>query len=237
MKKRQEKVLMAIVKEYVKKAEPISSQYLYEKYKLDASPATIRLDMAELTENGFLYQPHTSAGRIPTEKAYHYYINKISQPKLSQKTEKELREIFLKRKKREDDFFEELGEFLARVSHNLALFCLENTIFWQGLSILFSQPEFYQREEILDFAKTFEEVYEKLKFKSLINNYFQDLEDNIGVFWGDENDALVPAEDLSLILGKIHQGFIGLLGPKRMNYEKNIALLKRTIDLLEEYYN
>ncbi len=232
MKKRQEKVLMAIVKEYVKKAEPVSSQLLFEKYNFNASPATLRLDMAELTEGGYLIQPHTSAGRIPTEKAYHFYIKKISNSKLSFNTEERLREIF--RKKKDEDFWEELGEFLSRVSRSLSLICLEDFVFWQGLSILFSQPEFYHRNEILDFARTFEQIYENFSMK-IVNEILEEEEGDVNVFIGEEN-PIVKSEDLSLILGRVKKGFIGFLGPQRMDYQKNIALLKKTKEYLDEYY-
>lgn len=72
--KRQEKILDLLIKEYIDKAEPISSELLKKKSGLDVSPATIRNDLQELTEMGYINQPHTSAGRIPTEKGYRYFI-------------------------------------------------------------------------------------------------------------------------------------------------------------------
>ncbi|MDP3883232.1 MAG: DeoR family transcriptional regulator [Candidatus Staskawiczbacteria bacterium] len=74
---RQEKVLNALVKEYICGAEPVSSKLLKERGDLDVSPATIRNDFQELTEMGYIAQPHTSAGRVPTEKAYKYFVDKM----------------------------------------------------------------------------------------------------------------------------------------------------------------
>ena len=71
---RQEKILNSLVKEYIDRAEPISSELLKKKCNLDVSPATIRNELQELTERGYITQPHTSAGRIPTEKGYRYFI-------------------------------------------------------------------------------------------------------------------------------------------------------------------
>lgn len=71
---RQEKILNLLVKEYIDRAEPISSELLKKRYRLDFSPATIRNDLQELTGRGYITQPHTSAGRIPTEKGYRYFI-------------------------------------------------------------------------------------------------------------------------------------------------------------------
>src|SRR3989338_8424690 len=75
MEKRQEELLKIIVKEYIKTAEPISSGLLVEKFKLPYSSATVRSEMALLEAQGYIVQPHTSAGRVPTEGAYQFYID------------------------------------------------------------------------------------------------------------------------------------------------------------------
>lgn len=75
MKKRQEEILKAVVKDYINMAEPIGSQVLYEKYNLGISPATIRNELSVLEEEGYLVQPHTSAGRVPTDKGYRFYVD------------------------------------------------------------------------------------------------------------------------------------------------------------------
>jgi len=75
---RQEKLLNFLVKEYINTAEPVSSLALKKVTDLDVCGATIRNDLQELTEAGYITQPHTSAGRIPTQKAYRYFAEKIS---------------------------------------------------------------------------------------------------------------------------------------------------------------
>jgi heat shock gene repressor HrcA len=72
---RQEKILHSLVREYIDRAEPISSQLLNKKCRLDVSEATIRNDLQALTEQGYINQPHTSAGRVPTHKAYKHFID------------------------------------------------------------------------------------------------------------------------------------------------------------------
>jgi len=79
--KRQEKILNALVGEYIKNAEPVSSKLLCQKKDFNVCPATIRNEMQRLTDMGYAYQPHTSAGRVPTEKAYHYFINVVFRDK------------------------------------------------------------------------------------------------------------------------------------------------------------
>lgn len=74
---RQKKLLILIVRDYIDLAQPVGSQRLVEQYKLDLSSATIRNEMAALTEMGFLRQPHTSAGRVPSEDGYRYFVTQL----------------------------------------------------------------------------------------------------------------------------------------------------------------
>lgn len=74
---RQKKILSLIIHEHIRSAEPVGSKYLVRKYKLNLSPATIRNEMAVLTEAGYLRQPHTSAGRVPTEDGYRFFVGQL----------------------------------------------------------------------------------------------------------------------------------------------------------------
>src|SRR3989338_11285351 len=74
---RKDRVLAIVVDEYVKNVSPVGSQLLVERYRLDLSPATVRNILAELEEEGFLMHPHTSAGRIPTQRGYRYYVDHL----------------------------------------------------------------------------------------------------------------------------------------------------------------
>jgi transcriptional regulator of heat shock response len=233
MNKRQEKLLKLIVKEYIKAAEPISSQYLSKKHDLGVCSATVRLDMAELTEEGYLLQPHTSSGRIPTEKAYHFVIENVSEPKLPSLVEEKIETIFSKKDK--ENTLEELGKFLSSVSKNVSLLMFQEAMIWQGLSLIFSQPEFYDMEEVLDFTKAFEEVY--CGFRERLSGAEEDLfekGEEIKVFIGKEN-PFAPVDDLSLVMSGLDEGIIGILGPRRMDYQKNIALVKKAKDLLKDF--
>lgn len=79
---RKQKILRAIVEGFIESGEPVGSKTLLQETGINVSPATIRNDMADLTQNGYLYQPHTSAGRIPTQKACRYYIDNLMIPKI-----------------------------------------------------------------------------------------------------------------------------------------------------------
>jgi heat-inducible transcription repressor HrcA len=68
-----------IIREYVESARPVSSQYLGERYDFGICPASIRIEMQKLTDDGFLTQPHTSAGRIPTDKGYRLFVDQLAE--------------------------------------------------------------------------------------------------------------------------------------------------------------
>ncbi len=77
--KRQHQIVLALIREFINTAEPVGSNTLTRKYNISASPATIRNEMARLESDGFMQQPHTSSGRVPTDKAYRYYVNYLLQ--------------------------------------------------------------------------------------------------------------------------------------------------------------
>ena len=77
---RQKLVLALVIREYVESAEPVSSGRLVENYRLDFSSATVRNEMAQLSDRGYLQQPYTSAGRVPTKEGYRYYVQKLMGP-------------------------------------------------------------------------------------------------------------------------------------------------------------
>jgi heat-inducible transcriptional repressor len=74
---RQKVVLMLVIHEHIRSAAPVGSENLVKHYRLDMSPATVRNEMGILTEQGYLRQPHTSAGRVPTEEGYRYFVGKL----------------------------------------------------------------------------------------------------------------------------------------------------------------
>ena len=99
MNTRQQKILSVIIEEYTNSAVPVGSEVLVKKYNLKVSPATIRNDMGKLEEEGLLYQPHISSGRIPTDEGYRYFVEEIMKDKeLSHDEQKKLQRELLKLK-------------------------------------------------------------------------------------------------------------------------------------------
>lgn len=119
--KRQEKILNALIEEYTKTAEPVSSKFLAKKKGLSVSSATIRNELQKLTEMGYIRQPHTSAGRVPEEKALRYFLDKIFPNEEKRFTEFIFREVRITKQKIEDELrlAEELRNSLEEILSTL----------------------------------------------------------------------------------------------------------------------
>lgn len=122
---RQRKILNYLIKEYIDSAEPISSNLLKERCGLAISPATIRNDLQELTELGYISQPHTSAGRVPTQKGYQYFIEVVFETNESGFLEKEI-EAAKEKVQKELKAVQELTKSLTQISLTLNYTKLEN---------------------------------------------------------------------------------------------------------------
>ncbi|MFC1559562.1 heat-inducible transcriptional repressor HrcA [Candidatus Margulisiibacteriota bacterium] len=117
LSERKQKILGAIVEDYLNSAEPVGSRTLSKKHLKDVSPATIRNEMADLEEEGFIVQPHTSAGRIPSDLGYRYYVDALMRPK--HLTQKEV-EYIRKEYKRMGNDIEEMLKTTARIMSSLS---------------------------------------------------------------------------------------------------------------------
>src|SRR4030043_2066606 len=119
---RQKRILSVVVKEYTETAVPVGSKHIAKKYGFGISSATIRSEMNELEDAGFLFQPHTSAGRIPTDKGYRYFVEKIMPDKELSKTEqKKLQAELLKFKAKNTRLTRTAAKLLSGLSGNLAI--------------------------------------------------------------------------------------------------------------------
>ncbi|MBD3689094.1 heat-inducible transcriptional repressor HrcA [Nanchangia anserum] len=118
---RRDIVLRAIVADYVHSGEPVGSKALVDKHHLDVSPATVRNDMSALEDEGYIYQPHTSAGRVPTEKGYRAFVDQIARLKPLSAPERAAIESFLANAVDIDDLIDRTVRLLAQLTHQVAL--------------------------------------------------------------------------------------------------------------------
>jgi heat-inducible transcriptional repressor len=119
--KRKAYILATVVYEYIATAEPVASQMLTQKYNLGVSSATVRNEMAELEAGGYLVQPHTSAGRIPSDAGYRLYVDQLMQPeRLQPDDRRRIREELREASRELDEIIENTSRLLGRLSKNLA---------------------------------------------------------------------------------------------------------------------
>ncbi|MDO8120212.1 heat-inducible transcriptional repressor HrcA [Isoptericola sp. b490] len=114
-------VLRAIVEDYVTTNEPVGSRALVERHALDVSPATIRNDMAVLEEAGYIAQPHTSAGRVPTDKGYRLFVDRLSSVKPLSAAERRAIATFLADAVDLDDVVDRSVRLLSQLTHQVAV--------------------------------------------------------------------------------------------------------------------
>ncbi len=114
-------VLRAIVEDYVSTQEPVGSKALVERHNLGVSPATIRNDMAALEDEGYIAQPHTSAGRIPTDKGYRLFVDRLSSVKPLSTAERRAIQSFLDGALDLDDIVARTVRLLAQITRQVAV--------------------------------------------------------------------------------------------------------------------
>src|SRR5215472_2527789 len=119
--KRKAYILATVVYEYAATAEPVGSQALTQKYNLGISSATVRNEMAELEAGGYLVQPHTSAGRIPSDAGYRTYVDQLMQPEqLALDDRRRIRDDLREASRELDEIIDQASRLLGRLSNNLA---------------------------------------------------------------------------------------------------------------------
>lgn len=217
--KRKGIILKTIIKEHIKTGAPVGSGVLVDKYKLDISPATVRNEMAELEEEGYIIQPYTSAGRVPTEEAYNFYLSELTERKLSESEAK----VFDKLLKEKNEFnFKQVAKAMAKMSGGAVFWAFhKNNLYYTGISNLLSQPEFSQIDLIYNISGIIDRLDE------IIDDIFSKIKTEPAILLGSHNPF---GNFCSTILSKYKLdgkvGLFGILGPMRMDYEKNLALVK-----------
>jgi len=235
MNTRQAQILKLIVDEYIRTAEPVSSKQLCDRFNLACSSATVRNDMAVLEAEGLIAQPHTSAGRVPTEKAYRFYIKQGQEQRTLNKPNKTVRiNITLRRAPRvptPEERLAQVGHAVVQASGEAVMLATSRP--WSttlGLANLLRKPEFQSGTAILTLAESLE------RFDAAFKDMFGAATDEVTVLLGNENplgDELASVVVKSA-LGNGVEGVLGIVGPIRMDYNRNIALLTQAKKVLEQ---
>ncbi len=122
LNERKKKILQIIIEDYISSAEPVGSRTIARKYDLGLSPATIRNEMSDLELLGYLEQPHTSAGRIPSAQAYHFYVDALIEPGTLTDNDMALIDGWYNERRRNiDDIFQSTAKILSRMTQNVSM--------------------------------------------------------------------------------------------------------------------
>lgn len=210
-------LLRLVVEEYVSTGEPVGSQRLVDECRLDVSPATVRNWFAELEKIGCLMQPHTSGGRIPTEKGFQEYVEAFIQGKPAPKRDHEVLAQMLQVPRQDSARLKALAKLLAERSGQAVVVGLERAdTFYTGLSQLFSQPEFKQWQRVV----TLTEILDHLD--DVLGALRQATYDEPRVLLGR---ACPFGAICGSVVLSVDGALIGVLGPLRMNYQHVTSLL------------
>jgi len=226
MDSRQSKLLNLVIENHISAAEPIGSRFLVSERGLEWSEATVRNDLRALEEEGYLSHPHTSAGRLPTEKGFRFYVDNLDfgRAKISKK-DNDVLGISLKKTGDREAGRKGLARSLAELSEETALLAFSpERIYYTGLSNLFAKPEFRELEIVADLSEIFDHC------EQCLEDFFDDVAREPKFFIGEEHSFGKMLSVGAFRFGAT--GLLALLGPMRMNYRRNWGLMGRVKELL-----
>jgi transcriptional regulator of heat shock response len=234
---RQQEVLSLIVRHYVETAEPVGSRFIARK--LDLSSATIRNVMADLEDLGLIAQPHTSAGRIPTDGVYRYYIDSLMHVRhINADTVKGLKDQYRQAVRSLEDVLECASHLVSNLTNHVGvtLFSQYDKLYMDGASHIIEQPEFRDLKKLYALMKCLEQKRDLLE---LLKHDFRT--EGLTVHIGGENVSNSLSECSVVtkgykVRGKV-SGRLGVIGPKRMIYEKVIPTVECLADTLTNIFD
>lgn len=233
MTDRQRQILAAIIEQHAEIAAPVGSVMLAKLFGV--SSATIRSEMAKLEEMGLIVQPHTSAGRVPTDAGYRYYVNSLNevqaeQPQLPDRSARAIEARVSTHGDRADRAIRSAVDSLVELTHNLGIATIGDELYLSGMGNLFSQPEFMQGEHAQQVARLLDNL----------EPWLREAKPNepLNVYIGSEN-PIGKASGATLIISKFRSpysdnSYIGVLGSTRQSYAKVMRLVRHTGAMLEE---
>jgi len=232
---RQTQILKCIIDEYIETAEPVGSDVLEKKHGLGVSSATIRNEMATLTNLKYLKQPHTSAGRVPTPRAMKFYVDQLMEEKqMSLAEEVKAKEEVWDSRDDIEDLIEEATNSLAARTDSLAVAALDDGRSWHaGLANVFQSPEF---ADLGVCSSVFSLLEEETR---IIDLFFKRLmgDSSVEVIFGEELgwDELEPVGVVATRFKVRNRlGALGIVGPVRLKYQTVIPIIRYYGKLIQE---
>lgn len=239
---RQKKLMLAIIEEFTKSANPVGSEELKELYDFDFSPATIRNELADLAKEGLLYKEHSSSGRTPTTLAWRYYISDyMEEDNLDPMRELAIREKLFKHRFSIDRLVKETIDELGNFTRYLGIGIVQNMyksnynspIYLSGTANLLDYREYQNLESL-------KKVLHILENSSLLLDIFgkSKVENDVCTLIGEEIGLEAFAQSALVFqpikLGSQEKLYICVLGPSRMNYSKVIPAVRVVVQNIKD---
>ncbi len=229
---RRRSILEAAIKEYIKTGEPVSSGELGKQYDFGVKDATIRNELNWLTKEGFLAQPHTSGGRVPTDKGYGLFVQNTYENMLDSKKIIGAAQGRLAGNLKKGN----LRDFVEAISKETKLLGVgreSSEVYKTGLDELFERLDTDARQDLNEIIRDFESLDERMcEFQKKFLQTFSSPQVFIG-----KKSPITHSDNLSVILDSYEvdgkKVIIAVIGPKRMDYDKHLKLLKGLHELYE----
>lgn len=224
LRERTRSILQASVRDFIETGLPVTSARLYEKYDFGIKPAMIRWELHDLTVKNFFNQEHPSGGRIPRDQAYQFFAESIIESLEDEEGyggKKALEMIRLALGRHEKEFIKKFAEELGILG---ICFNADSGESWQsGFAELIRNIE-SEKENVFGIVRDFEMIPERLAHET---EWWEEEEELPRVFIG--KSPVTKSSDLSVVAGRMNSGRLLILavGPKRMDYERSVKLIKR----------
>lgn len=239
MTPRQQKLLRAILDEFINSAEAVGSINLANKYRLGVSPATIRNEMADLVRMGYLEKPHSSSGRVPTNLGFRFLIEQLmgELDELEVGISSNLYEQMFQLRFDQDRLIYTTLDELAKKTKNLSLIMLARRVYYSGLSNLISHPEFKAEEalhKVLQFVEDVDLLQRTFSQYNINDNHIRIL---VGSDIGMVNFKRIAMIYSPIALHNDIRGYIAVVGPNRMNYNQILPYFDFVVKSLNRVIN
>ena len=226
---RRQRVLAALIEEYVARALPVGSRTLTERYRFGVSPATIRNELSALEEEGYISQPHTSAGRVPTDFGYRTFVDNLIESGSVSQDDADAEALGNLRESAQelDDLLEKTSAALARFTDCLSIVAGPEQTHPKRLGImsLMRQPEFAYTEALLPIMQVLED--DTILLHVLDTTAQSADEPNVKI--GKENEA-EQLSGVSVVACRYGYGpdggIVAVIGPTRMDYNKALTAVR-----------
>ena len=242
---RQEKLINIIIDQYIKTAEPISSKALVKCRLFDLSSATLRSEMNDLEDMGYLAQLHTSGGRVPTDRGYRFYVDNLldcDDFNIQSNWQKKVDSVFAGISGDPRDINKTVAQLLSDLSENVVIAGIaeEDDFYKTGLASLVERPEFREINKVFQMTSFFDE-FDRM-FDQIEKEFFGDLTggilEDMNIFIGHENHhPSIKNETVMTARYNLPNDLVGsltIIGPTRMDYKKNIGLVRYTTDKINQ---